>query len=247
LEPWRADQVAAIPGPVESTGALSTDLQRVAELRDAMQLTQARQLALQLALAHPADAGALMAASRAESDAVFLFAEDDKASRNHAAASALDYALAAEQRGAATAVDRAQLAWALGTSTHLQPMFDRSSHARRTLETAESALALEPEQSTALATLALVNLRLQTLPWIAKAMAWSRPDSSLEAAESFARRAVASEPSRENRQILAKVLIAADKQPAARAELEAALAAPAAHARDGVLEPALRSLLKSLE
>jgi hypothetical protein len=74
-----------------------------------------------------------------------------------------------------------------------------------------------------------------------------RPDSSLEAAEGFARRAVASVPSRENRQILAKVLIAADKEPAARAELEAALAAPAAHPRDGVLEPALRSLLESLD
>ncbi len=247
LETWRAEQAAVLSAETSATGALSTDLLSVGNLRNSQELAQARQLALKLVTAHPEAPDALMAASRAESDAVFLFAEKDKSRRNHAAASALDYALLAEQRGAVEAADRAQLAWALGTSTHLQPMFERSSHAKRTLETAESALEHDPDQATALATLALVNLRLESLPWIAKAMAWSRPDSSLTAAESFARRAAASVPSRENRQILAKVLIAAGKHAQARAELEAALAAPAVHPRDSVLEPALRQLLASLE
>jgi tetratricopeptide (TPR) repeat protein len=247
LQSWRAEQLAAAAVPAHDPAALAAELQRVAELREGRELAQARQLALALASEHPDDPGALTAASCAESDAVFLFAEDDKRSRNHAAASALDYALSAQQRGADAASDRAQLAWALGTSTHLQPMFSRAGHARRTLEAAEAALALDPDESLALATLALVNLRLETLPWIADVMAWGAPDSSLEAAEDFARRAVASVPSREHRQILAKVLIARDKLPEARAELDAALAASAVHPRDTVLEPAVRRLRKSLE
>jgi hypothetical protein len=247
LEAWRSEQAAAVPSAMRGTGALSSELQRVEKLRAGMRLADARLLALTLVSEHPEDPAALAAASRAESDAVFLFPEDDKRARNHSAASALEYALAAERRGADSASDRAQLAWALGTSTHLQPMFDRASHARRTLDTAESALKLDPDEATALATLAMVNWRLETLPWIASAMAWSAPDSSLEAAERFARRAAELTPSRENRQILAKVLIAADKRAEARAEIDRALAAPAAHPRDEVLESALRDLRESLD
>lgn len=246
LESWRAQQVAAAAAPAHDPSALAADLQRVAVLREGRQLEQARQLALALVSEHPQDPGALTAASRAESDAVFLFPEDDKRSRNHAAASALDYALSAQQHGAVGASERAQLAWALGTSTHLQPMFGRAGHARRTLETAQAALAEDPDEAQALATLALVNLRLETLPWIAKVMAWGAPDSSLEAAEDFARRAVSSVPSFENRQILAKVLIEQERNVEAREELDAALAAGAVHPRDTVLEPALYSLRQSL-
>lgn len=247
LREWRAEQLDSAATPAQDLEALGDGLQRVAQLRAERQLEQARLLALALAARHPADPDALTAASRAESDGVFLFAEDDERARNHAAASALDYALSAQQQGAVDASARAQLAWALGTSTHLQPMFSRASHARRTLEAAEAALAQDPEEAVASATLALVNLRLETLPWIAKVMAWNAPDASLDAAEQYARRAVATTPSRENRQILAKVLIARDQRSEARAELDAALAAPAAHPRDTVLEPALRSLRQSLD
>jgi hypothetical protein len=245
VDSWRAEQARAAAPP--STGSVDETSRRIADLRARRQLAEARQLALTLAALHPAHPDVSSAASRAESDAVFLFPEDDKRSRNHAAASALDYALAAQRNGASSAADLAQLAWALGTSTHLQPMFDRSSHARRTLETAEQALLLDPGEPTALATLALVNLRLETLPWIAKLMASGRPDSSLEAAERFATRAATIQPSRENRQILAKVLIARDERDRARAELDAALAAPATWPRDAVLESALRELRKTLD
>jgi len=245
LQAWRAEQT--VTAPAHDAGALEAELQRVDGLRAERELAAARQLALALVAEHPADPAALTAASRAESDGVFLFAEDDRRSRDHAAASALDYARSAEERGADSAGARAQLAWALGTSTHLQPMFSRAGHARRTVEAAQAALAEDPDQAVALATLALVNLRLETLPWIAKVMAWGAPDASLTAAEDFARRAVARVPSRENRQILAKVLLARERRDEARAELGAALAAPAAHPRDSLLEPALRRLLESLE
>lgn len=247
LQSWRAQQVAAAPVPAHDPGALAAELQRVAQPRAGQELAQARQLALALVSEHPDDPAALTAASRAESDGVFLMAEDDKRSRNHAAANTLDYALSAQPRGADTASDRAQLAWALGTSTHLQPMFSRAGHARRTLKAAEAALAQDPDEAMALTTLALVNLRLETLPWIADVMAWGAPDSSLKTAEAFARRAVSSVPTCENRQILAKMLIAQDRLSEARAELDAALAAGAVHPRDTVLEPALRTLRQSLD
>ena len=55
------------------------------------------------------------------------------------------------------------------------------------MEVAEGVLVDEPTNSTASATLAIVHLRLETLPWIAKLMARSRPDSSLAEAELHAR------------------------------------------------------------
>lgn len=255
LKPWRTEQLAAIPAPITAAipmearapGALAARLSHIEQLRTQRQVEQARQLALTLVSEHSNDPAVFTAASRAESDAVFMFPESDKLSRNHAAASSLDYALAAQRLGASTARDRAQLAWALGTTTHLQPMFDRAGHAQRTLEAAEAALAQDPREATALATLAVVNLRLQTLPWIAKLMAWSAPDSSLADAERFARSAQEAAPSREHRQILAKVLIAQDRHEEARAELDAALAAPESSPRDALLEPALRALRQSLD
>ena len=89
---------------------------------------------------------------------------------------------------------------------------------------------------------ALVHLRLQTLPWIAKLMASDLPESSLEGAERCALRAVALRPSRENRLILAKVLLAAGRDNDARTVIDAALGAAAKWPRDAALEASLRDL-----
>jgi tetratricopeptide (TPR) repeat protein len=244
LAAWRARESAA--RPAEQRGAVDADVASADRLRAEDKLADARRLALQLAAEHPDDGRVLLLASRAESDGVLLFPEDDKESRNHAAASALDYAECAAQHGQDSAAAQAQLAWALGTTTHLQSMGDRSAHARRTKETAEHALAQDADNATALATLAVVNLRLQTLPWIANLMASGLPESSLAEAERCARRAVAAVPSRENKQILAKVLIALERKDEARTVLEEALATGARFPRDHALETPLRKLLADL-
>jgi hypothetical protein len=76
-----------------------------------MQLTQARQLALKLVLRIPrtrcADRGL---ARRIGRGVPVRGGGQDRAQPR--SSSALDYALAAEQHGAVTAADRAQLAWA---------------------------------------------------------------------------------------------------------------------------------------
>lgn len=243
LTAWRASQPTAAMPNSDVDGALQTIERRRSE-RD---LRGARELALALAAAQPDDARVLNAASRAESDGMALFAAEDRSSRDHAAASALEFAERAQAAGADSAAALGQLAWALGTTTHLQPMFDRAGHAKRTVEVAQRALAAAPDEPTALATLALVHLRLETLPWIASVMAFGAPDSSLAQAEQFARRACAVEASRENRQILAKVLDARGERAQARAELDAALAAAPRWPRDDALESALRTLRRSLD
>lgn len=242
LEAWRAAE--AVPRPAAERGALGADLEQVETLRESRRLEEARALALSLAAEHPADAAVATAASRAESDALVFWAAREKATRDGAAASALDYAERAAELGASSAAARAQLAWARGSSTHLQPMSARSGHAARTIEAARLALAADPEQPTALATLAVVHLRLQTLPWIAKLMASDLPESSLEEAVAYARRAVAARPSREHRLILARCLRAAGEEEEAAALLEAALAAPPAFPRDAALEATLRAELE---
>ncbi|MFO1011272.1 MAG: hypothetical protein U1F29_14500 [Planctomycetota bacterium] len=228
--------------PAAARGELAADLATVDRLRDQDELVRARELALALAAEHPDDPRVLVAASRAESDGVFLQPESDKDARNHAAASSLDLAERAAKLGANSAADRAQLAWALGTTTHLQPMSARSDHARKTLEVARSVLETEPANATALATIATVHLRLSTLPWIARVFATNLPDASLAEAEAFARRAVEARPSRESRLLLAKVLIAAEREDDARAVLDEALAAPPRFARDHVLEASAKAL-----
>ncbi len=243
LAAWRASQVAA---PLVAPDVAS-ELDALERRRNERDLRGARQLALALAAAVPGDARVLSAASRAESDAMTFFSAEDRKARDHAAASALDYAERAEAAGASSAAALGQLAWALGTTTHLQPMFERAGHASRTVRAAERALEADAEQTTAHATLALVHLRLETLPWIASVMAFGAPKSSLKEAEQHARRACELEPSRENRQILAKVLIARGQRDQARALLDLALAAPAQHPRDDALEPALRTLRRSLD
>jgi hypothetical protein len=247
LDTWRATQAG--PRGADSATATSLDarLERVEELRHARKLEEARAEALRLAADHPRDPRALTSASRAESDGVLLFDEDDKHSRKHAAASSLEFAQRAVEAGASLAADRAQLAWALGATTHLQPMFERAAHARRTLDAAHSALQLESDEPTALATLAMVHWRLETLPWIASMMAFGAPDSSLKEAERAAWSACQSVPSRENRLILAKVLIARKNKAGARVALDLALAAPAAYPRDAVLEKAVRALRDELD
>lgn len=245
LDGWRREQVARIAHTRADSESVETRLARIEDLRSAMKLEESRALALQVVAQHANDARALTAASRAESDALYLL--EDRRSRDHAAASALDYAERADRAGAATAADRAQLGWALGASTHLQPMFDRAAHARRTLTVVESALELDPAQPVALATLAMLHLRLETLPWIASAMAFGAPDSSLKEAERAALAACQAEPSRENRLALAKVLIARKNRAGARAALDIALSATPGYPRDVVLKPMLLELRASLD
>jgi tetratricopeptide (TPR) repeat protein len=247
LEGWREQQ--ALLRPAAERGSLAADLARIHSLRAERQLEAARRLALSLAAEHPDDPAALSAASRAESDGLVLFMAAQKAEksvRNAAASSARDYAERAAARGASSPADRAQLAWALGASTHLESMGARAAHARRTLELAEAVLAEDPQQPVALATLAIVHLRLQTLPWIANLMASGLPDSSLEQAIDYARRATHAEPSRENHLILARCLAAADQRPAAQQTLEQALALPPTFPRDTALEPTLAEELAKL-
>lgn len=244
LAGWRAQQ--AIPRAALERGALDDELAEVERLRSQRALEDARALALALAAEHPDDPRALLAASVAESDGLLLRSEEDEDVRNHGAASALDYAERAAAHGADSPAARGQLAWALGTTTHLQPMGDRAGHAQRTQRAAEAALELDPEQATALATLAILNLRLETLPWIARLMASGLPESSLEQAEGYARRAVAARPGREYRLVLAKVLAAQDREQEAREVLQEALAAGERFPRDHAVEPALRALLEDL-
>jgi len=244
LVSWRARE--SVQRPADQRDPLAAGMEKIERLRAADELVDARRLALQLAAEHPEDGQVLVLASRAESDGVLSFPESDKDSRNHAAASSLEYAERALRLGQTGTAAQAQLAWALGTTTHLQSMGDRSEHARRTQEVAEGVLAEDPLDATALATLAVLNLRLETLPWIANLMASGLPDSSLDDAERYARRAVASRPSRECKQILAKVLIAQDREDEARSVLEEALAAGAGFPRDRALEQPIRRLLEDL-
>lgn len=238
LPTWRQDQLCPLVNESDAPAALA----RFEELRARDALAEARPTALAAVAALPDDPKALLAASLAESDGMVLAPENDKHARNHCAASALDYAQRALERGASGAQAQAQLAWSLGLTTHLQPMSERSGHARKTLDAVARALEADPDESTALATCALVHLRLQTLPWIAKLMASDLPESSLEGAERCALRAVALRPSRENRLILAKVLLAAGRDNDARTVIDAALGAPAKWPRDAALEASLRDL-----
>ena len=232
--------------PMAARPSLEADLATVERLREADELVRARELALALAAEHPDDPTVLSAASRAESDGVFLRPEADTDARNHAAASALDYAERAASLGAHGPAARAQLGWALGTTTHLQSMSARSAHARRTRAVALAVIDEEPVNATALATLAIVNLRLSTLPWMARLFASDLPEASLADAESFARRAVEARPSRENRLVLAKVLLALEREADARSVLEAALATPPRFPRDRAVEASVRAHLAPL-
>jgi tetratricopeptide (TPR) repeat protein len=245
IKEWQA--AAAKPRPPAERGGLEDEIARVESLRKGLDLGASRGLALTLAVEHPGEPRVLHLASRAESDELCLLDGQAGAERDLAALSALDYAERAAEAGAATADSLAQLAWARGTTTHLKSMFSRAGHAQRTLEAVESALAIDPEHPRALATLSVLRLRLATLPWIARAMAWGAPEGSIEEAVSAAERSVAREPSIEYRLQLARALSAAEKKDNAASILRQALAAPDAFPRDRELRPKARELLDSLE
>jgi hypothetical protein len=243
---WRSSNPS--PRPPAARGDAAADDQRVEDLRSRLDLAASRDLALTLAAERPAESAVLVRASRAESDQVFLVPTDDKERRGLAALSSLDYAEeAAKLPGGDAPSAQAQLAWALGTTTHLQPMFSRSAHAQRTLETIQGVLAREPDNVTALATLSVLRLRLATLPWIARAMAWGAPDGSIDEAIETARKCVTLEPSVEHRLMLAKALLAAEKREEALAVLRAAAANGDTHPRDRELRPEAADLLESLQ
>lgn len=245
IEPWRAR--TAVARPEAERGSLPAEIEEVEKLRGGLELERSRQLALTLVAENPEDPIALRIASRAESDQVFLLPEREKEQRNLAAASSLEYARRAVDAGEADVETQAQLAWALGTTTHLQPMFERSAHARETLEAVEAALDLDGDNPTALATLSVLHLRLATLPWIANLFAWGAPDGDLERAIEAASRCVELVPSVENRVILAKALLAAERLEEAEVVLREALASPDTHPRDPALRPQAAELLLSLE
>lgn len=243
---WRSSSPR--PRPTAERGDPAADDRRVEELRRGLDLAASRELALRLAAERPAECAVLVRASRADSDQVFLLPAEDKESRGLAALSSLDYAEeAAKLPGGDAPAAQAQLAWALGTTTHLQAMFSRSGHATRTLETIERVLQREPDNVTALATLSILRLRLATLPWIASVMAWGAPEGSIDEAVETARRCVALEPSVEHRLLLAKSLAAAEKREEAVAVLRAAAANPDAHPRDRELRPEALRLLEEME
>lgn len=245
LGAWR--EVNERPRLAAERGDVETDLARVEELRRSLRLAEARTLALALVAEHRDDPRILFLASRAESDQVALAYEHEKDFRALAALSALDYARALGPAAASRADWLAQWAWAMGTSTHLQPMLSRARHARETEALVSQALAADPRQPRALATGALLNLRLQTLPWIANVMSIGEPASSLVRAEELARSAIEVEPSLENRLILAKVLRARGESEQAVVLVRDALAQADAYPRDAEMRPDARRLLESLE
>lgn len=184
----------------------------------------------------PTPAAALSASEllqRSEADSEFLAAPSGSAAeRAQAALSAEDFAERAIAAGADGAAAYAQLAHARGAATHLKPMFGRAEQARRTREAIDRALALDPAQPKALATLATLELRLATLPWIARTLAVGAPEGDLGRAADAARRAIAAEPSIGHRLLLARALAAGGDRSGARAELDAALAAPDRYPHD---------------
>lgn len=245
LKAWRAG--VADSRPPSERGSLEEDQARITDLRQTGDLSAARRLALALAAEQPYDATTLFLASRAESDGVFLYPSEDRESRDLAAASALELAERADEAGATGADALAQLAWATGTTTHLQPMFSRAGHARKTLERVDAALAANPDQLTALATKATLRLRLATLPWIARVMAFGAPEGSVDEAIQLAERCVELEPSLEHQVLRARALHAAGQTIDARLALIQALEQPHRYPRDIALRPLAAALLEELD
>ena len=242
---WRASSV--VPRPESQRGSPQDEIVRVQLLRSQLDLRDSRQLALTLATENPGDETSLYLASRAESDAVFLFSGAESDKRAVAALSALDYAQRAVAVGAKGADARAQLAWALGTTTHLQPMFDRTEHAHKTLRAINRALAVGPDNTTALATLSILRLRVATLPWIVKLMAGDLPEASVEGAVASGRRCVERLPSVEHRLLLARALVACDRVGEARTVLQEATVSPPAYPRDRELLREAVHLLQEIQ
>lgn len=246
LTTWRDETARA--RPVLERGDLAVEQDEVEQLRRTFDLTRSRELALALVAEHSQDPRSLFLASRAESDRVVLLrsreivakqagimAHDTGDERALAARSALDYARRMLPNDDSSAEHHAQLAHALGSSIHLQPMFERSSYARETLRVIEHCLALAPEHPAAHAVLSILNLRLATLPWIARVMAWGAPEGSLKEAIRAAQIAHAGKPSREHALILARALHAAGRLNEANELLQKCLVHPDRHPRDRIV------------
>lgn len=244
LGAWR--RAAETARPTNSRGDLASDLEKVEEMRQRLRLEESRHLALSLAAENPENPAVLYRASRAESDAVLLYPKDESENRGLAALSALDYGRRAVDVADPSVAAMAQYAWAMGTSTHLQPMFERSEHATRTLEAIDTTLEKNSGNVTALATKSILRFRLATLPWIARVMASGAPEGSVEEAIELGRRCVDSVPSIENYLILARALIEDESAEDARSLLRSAIAGPDTYPRDALLRPDAERLLRSL-
>lgn len=250
LSSWRARSqdrsgAALLTNPTET--AATIDL-----VREAGDLPRARQVALAAVKSFGEDAELLRRASRAETDAVLLLQAGRSLAplpleeqRRAAAWSALDYARRADRcAGEGTNAEVVgQLAYCMGSATHLRPMFSRAGHARETQELAQQALALDPDQLLALQTLATLELRLATLPWIADLFAWGAPEGSLERALQYAERCHAREASLEQAMLVARVRWAMQPDAAVIEFLEASLAAAGAYPRDATLALPARELI----
>ncbi|MCA8922546.1 MAG: hypothetical protein KDD82_12100 [Planctomycetes bacterium] len=246
---WQAEELrlAGADEAVDSSQPLAAALSAV-DLRRVANLKRARQDCLRLVLDHPDSPAVLWRASRAEADRVVLARSkgEPREVRDLAALSGLDYARRAAERAPEDPAARAQLAYALGTTTHLLPMGARSERARDVLQAVDAALALDPEQPVALATQATLHLRLATLPWIATVFASDVPEADLALAERAARHALRLQDSHEHRLLLAKVLLARDAEDEARSVLNVA-GAGAPQPRDEELRAEVEALRAELD
>lgn len=238
---WRGEQPrGGAPGSLASV-----DSARYAGGLEALRI--ARAAAVDLAEAEQSP-GSLWRAARAEADLVeyLRVSEAPREGRDLAAASGLVWAERAlevageDPEGALLG----QLAWSLGSVTHLQPMFDRDDWAVRVQAACLRALAVEPTQLEAQATQATLHLRLATLPWIAKLFAGDAPEADLALAERRARACYEARPSLEHALLLTKILTALDREPEAQALARKALLRPDRFPRDVALRPALQALLE---
>jgi len=242
--------------PVERRGPLSLSVtvgdEELAKLealdaRRASDLGAARNLCLTLLAADPESPGLLWRAARADADRVVLAraAGEPSEVRDLASLSALDYARQAAERAPNDADAQAQLAYALGSTTHLLPMGERSARAHEVLDVVKRALTLDPVHPVALETKATLHLRLETLPWIATLFASDLPESDLVVAEGAARKAFAAIPSLEHRLLLAKVLVERNKDEEALRVLNLALPTDR-WPRDAEIRPAVLALRDEL-
>jgi tetratricopeptide (TPR) repeat protein len=241
--------VLSQPPDMSDVRTLDDGIGRVDALRLARDLEGSRWVCMALVAKHPTDARLLWRAARAESDMVLVLKARDheREHRDVAAASGLEFARRARKERAKPEADLlAQLAWSLGTTVHLQPMFDRDDRAADTKRVADEALALDPEHPVALATLSILELRLATLPWIASLFAGDAPAGSIEGAIAHARRAVASDPSLFHHLLLARALAEAEQRDEALATLEAGLASPGYRPRDAEVREEVRVLRDAL-
>jgi len=245
---YQAAEIEAIGDP--PLDDLEQELARIDLLRaEELDLEGSRRRCLAVVSRHPDAPEVLWRAARAEADAVIALraAGSEREPRDLAALSSLDYARAA--RDAAEAPDArslGQLAWSLGAATHLQPMFDRDDHAAATLAVAEAALARDPDETAALATVATLHVRLLTLPWIADLFAGDAPEADPKAAVRHAERAYGLVPSLEHALVLAKALRVDEQPRTALGVLDEALEVAGARPRDHELEGEARALRDAL-